>query len=136
MMTDDAIFFKGCVRWCLPSNAIVFCFFAKRRGRYVTVDLGSEYVVTSVTLWHYYADVRQYCSQSLLLSTTGAFAGEEVQVYSTGTGYGPVETAEGHTINFNATTARCVSSKSSSPAHVLLLPIDPHRPVSAALRVP
>eukprot|EP00750_Incisomonas_marina_P004237 INCI13453.3.p1 GENE.INCI13453.3~~INCI13453.3.p1 ORF type:complete len:3980 (-),score=725.08 INCI13453.3:2233-13494(-) len=77
-------------------------------SRYVTVDLGSEYVITSVTLWHYYADIRQYCSQSVLLSKTGAFTGEEVKVYSTGTGYGPVETAEGHTINFNATTARYV----------------------------
>ena len=42
------------------------------------------------------------------LSTTGAFAGEEVVVYDTGAGYGPVETGAGHTITFDATQARYV----------------------------
>ena len=77
-------------------------------SRYVTVDLGSVQLLTSLVVWHYYADVRQYCSQKLLLSVTGEFAGEEISVYDTGTGYGPVETAEGHLHMFNATSARYV----------------------------
>ena len=51
---------------------------------YVTVDLGASFPLSGVTLWHYHGDARAYCAQKVALSTTGAFAGEEIVVYDTG----------------------------------------------------
>ena len=85
---------------------------------YVTIDLGEPRSLTGVTIWHYYGNSRAYCSQKLAISDSGAFAGEEVVVYDTGTcsgwcsfpivcdggtsgdctpdNYGPTETADGN----------------------------------------
>ena len=85
---------------------------------YVTIDLGAVQSLTGVTIWHYYGNSRAYCSQKLAISDSGAFAGEEVVVYDTGTcsgwcsfpivcdggtsgdctpdNYGPTETADGN----------------------------------------
>ena len=85
---------------------------------YVTIDLGAPQSLTGVTIWHYYGNSRAYCSQKLAISDSGAFAGEEVVVYDTGTcsgwcsfpivcdggtsgdctpdNYGPTETADGN----------------------------------------
>ena len=105
---------------------------------YVTIDLGEEYWVTSVVIWHYYEDIRQYCSQSVLLSRTGSFSGEEVDVYNTGTGYGPVETAAGHEIVFNATAARyirhhCGRSTLNTGIHFMEMDIFGFAPVAVTV---
>ena len=62
-------------------------------------------VVHEHTDW---ADGRQYCGQKVALSMTGAFAGEEVVVYDTGSGWGPAESADGNSIPFDATEAQFV----------------------------
>ena len=32
---------------------------------FVTIDLGANYPVDGVTLWHYHGNVRSYCSQKV-----------------------------------------------------------------------
>ena len=94
---------------------------------YVTVDLLQDYPITGVTVWHYYADGRQYCNQKIALSTTGAFAGEEDVVYETGPEYGPPETAEGISQTFPPTEARYVrhwSGRSTANGGVNFLEMD------------
>ena len=48
--------------------------------RFVTVDLGQFYEVGEIQLWNYYGDKRRYCGQALVVSNTGAYAGEQVVV--------------------------------------------------------
>eukprot|EP01051_Picozoa_sp_SAG22_P000598 SAG22_NODE_17_length_32684_cov_34.234095_11_plen_281_part_00 len=94
---------------------------------FLTVDLGTNYPVTGVTIWHYYGDTRAYCSQKVAVSQSGAFQGEEVVVYNTGTSYGEQETETGNTIVFERTVARFVrhwSSRSTSNTGVHFMEID------------
>ena len=94
---------------------------------YVTIDLGAPQSLTGVTIWHYYGNSRAYCSQKLAISDSGAFAGEEVVVYDTGTcsgwcsfpivcdggtsgdctpdNYGPTETADGNIFTWDRSPA-------------------------------
>ena len=81
---------------------------------YVTVDLGASYPLSGVTLWHYHGDARAYCAQKVALSTTGAFAGEEVIVYDTGMAYGGVEAEHGNSIAFDQTAARYVRRRNDA----------------------
>jgi len=95
---------------------------------YVTVDMGDVYWVTGVTIWHYYSDARRYCNQKVVLSTTGAFSGEEVTMYAVA-GYGTAESADGNTIIFDAATeARyvrhyCSRSNKNGGVHFLEMSI-------------
>ena len=94
---------------------------------YATVDLLQDYPITGVTVWHYYADGRQYCNQKIALSTTGAFAGEEDVVYETGPEYGPPESTEGIPRTFPPTEARYVRhwcGRSTTNAGVHFLEMD------------
>ena len=77
---------------------------------YVTVDLGQQEEVGAVLLIHEHdgTESRQHCGQKVAVSSTGAFAGEEIVVYDTETGVGPPETASGNTIVFDLTLARYV----------------------------
>jgi hypothetical protein len=63
---------------------------------YVDLDMGALHSVTSVTVWHYYVDVRKYFRQTIEISETGAFSGEQVYLYNVPEG--PVETAAGNTV--------------------------------------
>ena len=40
---------------------------------YATVDLGQLYMVSGVTIWHFYGSDRAYCSQKIAVSATGDF---------------------------------------------------------------
>eukprot|EP00035_Acanthoeca_spectabilis_P007646 m.140033 g.140033 ORF g.140033 m.140033 type:complete len:442 (-) comp14027_c0_seq1:112-1437(-) len=89
---------------------------------WVEVDLGTQQRVGSVTTWMYWLDSRRYCGQRILVSQTGAFTGEETQIYSTpGTDYGHVETSAGNTVYANGVVGRYVrfwSSRSNMNAGV------------------
>ena len=74
----------------------------------MTIDLGNDYMVSSVTIWHFYGDTRAYCNQKLAFSVSGAFSGEEDVVWETGTAYGPPESADGNSISFDLTVTRYV----------------------------
>jgi hypothetical protein len=95
---------------------------------YMTIDLGDYYLVTGVTIWHYYGNDRAYCSQMVATSVTGEFAGEEYVAWDTGMeAYGPPESVDGNAITFPAKVARYVrhwSSRSTSNAGVHFLEID------------
>ena len=96
---------------------------------YVTVDLEQNFVIDTVTLWHYWGgvgtgDVRRYCGQKLAISETGHFAGEEIVIYDTGTDYGQIEGAAGNTFNGGQTLGRYVRHWSAgnnvnTGAHIL-----------------
>ena len=106
-----------------PQGSVADC----TQSLYITLDLGGYHMVSGVAVWHFYGNERSYCGQKIALSTTGAFAGEEVVVYDTGVEYGPTETADGNTIMFDATTAQFVRhwcSRSTSNAGVHFLEID------------
>ena len=47
----------------------------------VQMDLGSLAHVSRIRRWLYYGDGRSYCNQAVVLSATGAFAGEEETVW-------------------------------------------------------
>ena len=66
--------------------------------RFVTVDLGQFYEVGEIQLWNYYGDKRRYCGQALVVSNTGAYAGEQVVVWRPREKFGPWETAKGNRI--------------------------------------
>jgi hypothetical protein len=94
---------------------------------YLTIDLGAQYPVAGVTLWHYYGDTRRYCGQKVALSSTGAFSGEETVVYDTGVDYGPIETVDGNALTFDPVNARFVrhwSGKSDANSGIHFMEID------------
>merc|ERR1740117_926242 len=94
---------------------------------YLTIDLGDYYLVTGVTIWHYYGNDRSYCSQAVALSATGDFAGEEYVAYATGDGVqGPPESVDGNAITFAAYVSRYVrhwSGRSTANSGVHFLEI-------------
>eukprot|EP00035_Acanthoeca_spectabilis_P007647 m.140037 g.140037 ORF g.140037 m.140037 type:complete len:442 (-) comp14027_c0_seq2:79-1404(-) len=76
---------------------------------WVQVDLGSQMRVGSVQTWMYWNDARRYCGQRVAVSQTGAFTGEEIEIYSTpGTDYGHVERPAGNLIYANGVTGRYI----------------------------
>ena len=88
-----------------PSGVVESC----SEQLHVTVDLQEEVMISSVSVWHYYADPRRYCGQKVAISLTGEFRGEETVVYNTGLSYGPPETTDGHRIDLGtAAPARFV----------------------------
>ena len=94
---------------------------------FLTLDLGTNFPLTGVTIWHYYGDTRAYCSQKVAISQSSDFAGEEVVVYDTGTGFGAEETETGNSIAFDRTVARFVrhwSSRSTANTGVHFMEID------------
>ena len=85
---------------------------------YVTVDLEQNFVIDTVTIWSYWgsagtSDARRYCSEKIAISETGAFTGEEVIIYDTGSAYGPPSGAAGHTVDGHQTLGRYVRRWSS-----------------------
>ncbi len=74
---------------------------------FVTIDLGTLRVITSITVWHYYSD-RRYCGQTLEISDTGAFNNEQVYVMNSGSGYGPSEYSDGNTYSVNNVVGRYI----------------------------
>ena len=70
---------------------------------FVCVDLGAEYAISQVKLWHYHCDGRKYKEQKVSISLDEK---TWVTVYDTGTGYGDVETAAGKTIEQPARASR------------------------------
>lgn len=75
---------------------------------FLTIDLGSNFIITGVTVWHFYGDGRAYCSQKIATSTTGYFGGEECVAIDSGSDLGPSESADGISYTFPAHTARYV----------------------------
>ena len=55
--------------------------FERRLRRYVTLDLKQVVHVGKVRAFHYTDSTRTYCKQTVELSTTGAFAGEQHYVH-------------------------------------------------------
>eukprot|EP00961_Rhodomonas_salina_P293599 3933893-Rhodomonas_salina.1 len=51
----------------------------------IVMDLGAVREVNSIIYYPYWLDGRAYCSQSIAVSATGAFTGEEVVLFSCGT---------------------------------------------------
>ena len=74
---------------------------------FLTVDLGNNYPIMGVTIWHYYGNTRAYCGQKVAISQSGVFQGEEMVVYDTGTDFGAPETETGNSIAFGASQPRC-----------------------------
>ena len=102
---------------------------------YVDVDLGAAYDITAVTIWHYYLDTRQYYSQTIEISETGQFSGEEVILYETGAGkLGPVETAAGNKITTSSPILgryirhRCGRSTRNTGVHFIEMKVDNEPP--------
>jgi hypothetical protein len=94
---------------------------------YMTIDLGGPYLVSGVTIWHYYGNDRAYCSQRAAVSMTGAFEGEEYEIFNTGADYGPSEDPLGNIFTFPPTVAQFVrhwSAGSTSNPYVHFLEID------------
>jgi hypothetical protein len=81
---------------------------------FVTIDLGSLKVITSITVWHYYLDTRRYCGQTLEISSTGVFGGEQTYIMYTGTSYGPSEYSDGNTYSVSNVLGRYVKHKVGS----------------------
>ncbi len=80
---------------------------------YVQVDVGQQVMLTQVVFWNYY-DGRRYCNISIELSSTCAFAGEQVSVFSCSEYSScPNVTSSGHQISFDPVQARCVRWSSS-----------------------
>jgi hypothetical protein len=81
---------------------------------YVELDLHEPYLVTEISRWLFYADRSSFCNQSVDLSLTGEFAGEEVNIFNCSThdecGY---ESQEGRTFEFPPLLARYVRVYSS-----------------------
>lgn len=75
---------------------------------WVQLDLQSPHFIGDVTVWHYYADGRRYCKQSIKVSMTGEFSGEEETLWDTKGGWGDPETAAGNTVSAGGTRARYV----------------------------
>jgi hypothetical protein len=73
------------------------------------VDLGGLYELTGTTIWHFHgtSDKRAYCAQKIAVSTTGAFAGEELVVYDTGTCSGKCECADATDTSTCSCTGDC-----------------------------
>ena len=95
---------------------------------YVTVDLETTVMISSVSIWHYYGDQRRYCGQKVAVSATGEFRGEETVVYNTGLSYGPPETPTGHVIDMTAIPGRfirhwCSRSTASLDVHFAKLSV-------------
>jgi len=66
-------------------------------NKYIDLDLGDVYNISRVVIIHYYADTRQYYSQTVEISVDGS---SFTTVYSTGLGIpGPIETAKGNVID-------------------------------------
>ena len=95
---------------------------------YMTIDLGDYYLVTGVTVWHYYGNDRSYCNQAIATSVTGDFTGEEYVAWATGDGVqGPPESVNGNAITFPAKIARYVrhwAGRSTANGGVHFLEID------------
>ena len=94
---------------------------------FMTIDLGTAYMVSGVTIWHYYGDDRAYCQQRVSLSLSGAFAGEEYVAFDTGEANGPAESADGNAFSFPATVTQFVrhwSGRSTANEGVHFLEID------------
>jgi hypothetical protein len=76
---------------------------------WVQVDLGDEFEIDTIKLWHYYADGRTYHDNKVALSDKGAFIGEEIVVFDTNdTDDEYPETAEGKTITFDPIKAQYI----------------------------
>ena len=117
---------------------------------YITIDLGTPYLTTGATVWHYYGDERAYCNQKVAISASGEFAGEETVVYDTGScsgyctgfpiscenaeagdcsveNYGPTEVPDGNVLGWDAEEARYIrhwSSRNNWNVGVHLLEMD------------
>ncbi len=76
---------------------------------WVQVDLGDEFVVDTIKLWHFWGDGRTYKDNKVALSKNGNFMGEEVVVFDTNdTDLEYPETAEGKEIKFDPTEAQYI----------------------------
>jgi hypothetical protein len=87
-------------------------------AQWIQIDLGQNYGVTSLNLWHYFADARTYRDVIVKLSTTSDFSSGVTTVFNndtnnsagqgTGTDAEYAESAAGKTITFGPVTARFV----------------------------
>ena len=86
--------------------------------QWMQLDLGAAYNLSSVKLWHYYADGRTYNDVIVMLSNTADFSSGVTRVFnndtnnSSGLGAGTdaayAETSSGKTISFSPISARYV----------------------------
>jgi len=76
---------------------------------WVQVDLGAQYTIDTIKLWHYYADGRTYHDNKVALSNEGNFIGEEIVVFDTNDIDAEYrETPEGRTISFDPIRTRYI----------------------------
>ena len=87
---------------------------------FVTLDLGDLHAIGAVTLINYFGDGRRSQCQSLALSVTGEFGGEEKVVWQTkGSEWGPVQTKEGIRHEFPEVRSPIASSAPCGPLCIL-----------------
>ncbi len=76
---------------------------------WVQIDLGDEFVIDTIKVWHYWGDGRTYKDNKIALSKDDFFMGEEVVVFDTNdTDAEYPETAEGKEIKFDPTEAQYI----------------------------
>ena len=54
-----------------PSTYVGHCLFRTQFAPWVQIDLGERKLIYGITLWHYWGDQRQYCSQGVKVSLDG-----------------------------------------------------------------
>lgn len=95
---------------------------------YIDVDLGKQTEIDAVTIWHYWLDTRKYKNQKLEVSRTGAFNGEQIEIYNVA--LGPVETSSGNTITLSSSVVgryirhTCGGSTQNNGVHFIGLEVD------------
>jgi hypothetical protein len=72
----------------------------------VQIDFQKTYKVTTIKIWHYWADGRTYHDNKIALSTKSLFQGEETVVFDSKRDGEYPETAAGKTITFPEVEAR------------------------------
>ena len=84
--------------------------------------------IDAVTIWHYWDGIRKYKNQKLEISKTGAFSGEQIEIYNVD--LGPVETESGNTITLSSTVVgryirhTCGGSTENNGVHFLGLKVE------------
>ena len=89
--------------------------------RYVTIDLGRPFELSSVTVWNWNTELAgikewQFCGTRVAVSMNNTFKGEELVVHDSKGAIGSIETSSGTTHKFAPTVARFVRYWSAGAA--------------------
>ena len=93
---------------------------------YVEINFGRVVPISGVHYWYYYGDLRVYCNETILLSSSCAFTGEQITVFSCGSNC-PVSTSAGIQVAVDGIEAQCVrwiSSRNSVNTGIHFIEMD------------